>query len=77
MKQLESSFNPEASRIVEEYEHGRETLLSYANIAMFTGKIIQEPTNFEEAWNCKDPADREKWRNIIKKEFNDMEDKKV
>jgi hypothetical protein len=61
MKQLESSFNSEASRIVEEFEHGRETLLSYANIAMFTGKIIQEPTNFEEAWKCKGPTHREKW----------------
>jgi hypothetical protein len=58
-------------------EQGTENHLGYANIAKFIGKIAEEPTTFEEAWNCKDPADREKWRNAIKKEFDDMEDKKV
>jgi hypothetical protein len=77
MKQLKCSFNPEASKVVEEFEQGRKTLLGYANIALFTGKIIEEPTTFEDAWNCEDPTDREKWRNAIKKEFDDMEDKKV
>jgi hypothetical protein len=28
-------------------------------------------------WNCEDPTDLEKWRNAIKKEFDDMEDKKA
>jgi hypothetical protein len=37
MRQLESSFNPEASKIVDEFEQGREIHLGYANIAMFIG----------------------------------------
>jgi hypothetical protein len=32
MKQLDSSFNPEASKIVEEFQQGRKTLLGYANM---------------------------------------------
>jgi hypothetical protein len=35
---LESSFKLETSKIVEEFEKGREILLGYANVAMFTGK---------------------------------------
>jgi hypothetical protein len=67
MKQLENIFNPEASTIIEEFEQGKETLLGYAKIPMFTGKILKEPTTFEEAWNCEDLTDYKKWRNVIKK----------
>jgi hypothetical protein len=38
MKQLESSFNPEASKIVDVFEQGREAHLVYANIVMFIGR---------------------------------------
>ena len=31
-----------------------------------------EPQNFEEAWNHPDPILREKWRNAIMKEIQDM-----
>ncbi|KAL7460169.1 hypothetical protein ACHAXS_000631, partial [Conticribra weissflogii] len=31
-----------------------------------------EPQSFEEAYNHPDKAQREKWRNAIKKEFHDM-----
>jgi hypothetical protein len=61
-KQLESSFNsfnPEASKIVDEFEQGREAYLGYANIAMFIGRKDEEATTFEETWNCKDPTDWE------------------
>ena len=77
MKQLESSFNPEASKIIEDFEQGRENLLGYANFALFTGKVTEEPTSFEEAWNCQDPVNCDKWRDAIKKEFNDMDTKNV
>jgi hypothetical protein len=53
LRQLESSFNPEASRIVERIEQGREILLDHANFALFCiGPVDKvEPATFEEAWN--------------------------
>ena len=77
MRLLESSFNPDATRIIEDIEQGRDILLDQVNIALFSGKIIEEPTSFDEAWNCQDHVDRYKWRSAIQKEFNDMESKKV
>ena len=77
MKLLESSFNPEASKIIENIEQGREIILNQANVALFSGGIQVEPTTFSQAWDHHNPMEREKWRNAIKKEFSDMESKKV
>ena len=77
MRMLESSFNPEASKIVEEFKQGRDILLDQVNIALLSANIVREPTTFDEAWNCANQADQIKWREAIKKEFNDMNDKKV
>ena len=41
------------------------------------GNIEKEPRTFDEAWNCEDPVYQEKWRMAIKKEYSDMEDRKV
>jgi hypothetical protein len=50
LRQLESSFNPEAAKIVERIEQGREILLDHANFAFFgVGTVEKEPTIFEEA----------------------------
>jgi hypothetical protein len=68
MKQIESSFNPKASKIVDEFEQGREVHLGYASIAVFICRKTEETTTFEEAWNCKDPTDYKKWWNAIKKD---------
>jgi hypothetical protein len=38
---------------------------------------VKEPTTFNEAWNCEDSVNRDKWRIAIKKEFNDLENRKV
>jgi hypothetical protein len=78
LRQLESSFDPEAAKIVERIEQGRKILLNHANFAFFgvgTGK--KEPTTFEEAWNHDDPRSQEKWREAINKEFEEMEKKQV
>jgi hypothetical protein len=76
--QLESSFNPEASRIVERIEQGREILLDHANFAFFGIESVErEPTTFDEAWNHTDPRSQEKWREAINKEFQEMEKKEV
>ena len=39
MRQLESSFNPEAAKIVEKFEQEREILLNHAIFAFFGGGI--------------------------------------
>jgi hypothetical protein len=77
LKQLESSFNPEASKIVKDIEEGWDIILDQANIALLRGNIQVEPTTFDQAWNHADPKDRDNWRIAIKKEFNDMESKNV
>jgi hypothetical protein len=55
LKQLECSFNPEASKIVKDIELGRVSILDQANIALFSGNIQVEPTTFDQAWNHADP----------------------
>jgi hypothetical protein len=74
MRLLESSFNPEVSAMLQNIEQGREILLEQANIAFFSGIVIdEEPSSFDEAWNHDDPKAGQKWRNDIKKELDDMD----
>ena len=40
MHRLESSFNPEATKIVEDVKHGREVMLDQVNLALLSGTII-------------------------------------
>jgi PAS domain-containing protein len=78
LRQLKSSFNPEAAKIIERNEQGREILLNLANFAFFgEGTVEREPSTFEEAWNHDDPRSQEKWREAINKEFEEMEKKQV
>jgi hypothetical protein len=47
---LESSFNPEASIILQNIEQRREILLEQANVAMFREIVTdEEPSTFDEA----------------------------
>jgi hypothetical protein len=78
LHQLESSFNPEAAKIVESIEQGREILLNHTNFAFIgVGTVEKEPITFEEAWNHDDPRSQEKWREAVNKEFEEMEKKQV
>jgi hypothetical protein len=73
MKRLESSFNPEASKIIDNFEQGRDIVLDSVNLALICGNVMKEPKSFGDAWSCSDPDQRTKWRAAIKKEFSDME----
>jgi hypothetical protein len=42
MRLLESSFNPEASTMLQNFGQGREILLKQANVALFSGIVIDE-----------------------------------
>jgi Zn-dependent M16 (insulinase) family peptidase len=78
LRQLESSFNPEAAKIVERIEQGREILLNHSNFAFIgVGSVEKETTTFEEAWNHDDPRSREKWLEAMNKEFEEMQKKQV
>jgi hypothetical protein len=73
LRRLNSSFNSDAAKLVEQIEQGREILLDQVNLALFSGMVInEEPNTFEQAWSHQDPKDREKWREAINKEFDDM-----
>jgi Reverse transcriptase (RNA-dependent DNA polymerase) len=39
--------------------------------------MFENPKSYKEAWNHKDPFQREKWREAITKELTKMEEKKV
>ena len=68
MRQLESSFNPGATELVERLLQGREILLDQANIEEFSGMVVnEEPTTFDQAWNFTDSKIREKWWEEINK----------
>jgi Reverse transcriptase (RNA-dependent DNA polymerase) len=75
---LESSFNPDATQVVEQFEQGREILFDQANVVLFSGRVINEnPTTLNQAWNHQDPKVRANWQAAINKEFDEMNKKKV
>jgi hypothetical protein len=50
LRQLESSFNPDAAKLVDQIEQGREILLDQVNLALISGMVInEEPTTIEQA----------------------------
>jgi hypothetical protein len=56
--------------VLQYIEEGREILLEQANVALFSGIVIDEElSNFDEAWNHDDPKARGKWRDTIEKEL--------
>jgi hypothetical protein len=48
MRKLESWFNPQATKAVEDYNHGREMKLDQVNLALFSTEIIKEPTTMKK-----------------------------
>jgi hypothetical protein len=77
MRKLESWFNPQATKAVEVYNHGREMTLDQVNLALFFTVIIKEPTTYEEAINSEQKEDQIKWKNAIDKEFKETEKRVV
>jgi hypothetical protein len=76
MHRLESSFNPEATKIVEDIKDGREVMLDQVNLVLLSETIIpEEPTTFDQAGNHKCSKGRAKRRGAITKEFAEMDKK--
>jgi hypothetical protein len=68
MRLLESSFNPEASTVLQNIEQGREILHEQACV-VWRIVIGEEPSSFDEAWNHDDQKARGKWEDSIKRSF--------
>jgi hypothetical protein len=77
MRKLESWFNPEATKAVEDYGHGREMTLNHVNLALFSTVTVKEPTTYEEAINSEKKEDQIKWKSAINKELKEMEKRGV
>jgi hypothetical protein len=53
MRILESWFNPQATKIVDDFDRGRDIVLEQVNLAVLTTSLSKEPSSFEEAINCE------------------------
>jgi len=58
---LESWFNSQATKVIEEYDFGKEILLEQVNLALITTDFIKEPSSFEEAISCDRKEDQDAW----------------
>jgi hypothetical protein len=47
MRKSESWFNPQATKIVDEFDRGREIVLEQVNLALLTTSLTKEPSSFE------------------------------
>jgi hypothetical protein len=61
MRLLERSFNPDAFTMLQNIKQGREIFLEQANVALFSGIVIDEECNHD------DPKARRKCQDAIKK----------
>jgi hypothetical protein len=77
MSKLESWFNPEATKAVEDYNHGKEMTLDQVNLALFSTVAIKEPTTYEEAINSENKKEQIKWNSAIDKDLKEMEKRGV
>ena len=72
MKTLESWFNPQATKAIDDYNRERDIMSEQVNLALFTAAMIKEPTNYEEALNVKKKEDQIAWKEAINKQLNEM-----
>jgi hypothetical protein len=72
MRKLESWFNPQATRIVDEFDCGREIVLKQVNLALLYTSFTEEPSSFEEAINCENKNHQKAWKEATEKELNEM-----
>ena len=82
MKKLQASYNDDANKIIKESTDVKtsENLNFLIDLSMISTKSIsvpEEPTSFNEAWNHPDITCREKWREVIRKEFANMNKQQV
>ncbi len=74
IRNLETSFNPEASRMVVEAKRGNELLPMSESSAITLSVVMElvEPRTVQEAWNHPNPEKCMKRREAIRKEIADI-----
>ena len=72
MMQLFGWINPDASKIVDTSNAGREMILDQADIALTRLEGPKEPVIFDEVFNHPDIDSRDKWREAIHEAFKTM-----
>jgi hypothetical protein len=77
MKKLESWFNPQATKVVEDYNHGREITLDQVNLDLFSTEIIKESTTYEESINSEQKEEQIRWKSAINNQLKEMEKRDV
>jgi hypothetical protein len=58
MRKLKSWFNPQATKIVDEFDRGREIVFEQVNLALLTDSLTKEPSSFEKSINCGNKDDQ-------------------
>jgi hypothetical protein len=76
MRKLESLFNPEATKAVEDYSHGREITFDQVNLALFSTVTVKESITYE-AIKSEKKEYQIKWKSAINKELKEMEKRGV
>jgi hypothetical protein len=74
-RKLKSCFNLQATKVVEDCNHGREMTLDQVNLALFSTDIVKVPTAYEEAINGEQKEDQIKWKYAINKELKEMKER--
>ena len=83
MKKLQASCNNDASKIVKEAAHEKNTkenfniMIDLAMIASNTKPTKDEPWAFGKAWNHPNAESWSKWQETTLKEFNNMNKQQV
>jgi hypothetical protein len=77
MRKSECCFNPEATKSVEDYSHGREMTLDQVNLALFSTVTVKEPKTYEESINSEKNEDQIKWKSTINQELKETEKRGV
>ncbi|KAG7357827.1 reverse transcriptase RNA-dependent DNA polymerase [Nitzschia inconspicua] len=68
---------PTSSHYDDEFVDSNEEYASIQAYVLYAEGKFEEPKSFEEAWNHTDENERKGWRDAIKKEFHDMNFRKV
>ena len=67
MKRHSSWFNPEASRVIETLDSGREICLDSAYIGFFTTGKPEDPVEFNETGGKQSTKNSKIWKAMIQK----------
>jgi hypothetical protein len=72
MKKLESWFNPQATKEIDDHNRGRYIWLEQVNLALCTTAMIKKTKNYEKSLNCDKKENQIAWKEVIDKELEEV-----